>query len=812
MKKRLRGWQYCVLFVPLLAGALGAERDVPGTPAEREAELRRIVEDFLDVLRTRDESKVGEAMAALFPSRDEMLAVFPKHGDAAWNGCRDVYAFSGKQHVKLTRRFAITGVPGVHEVVDIRSDSANNWTHKGIASAIPVEFPAYMVRLTSTGRGFRASFSTFVFVRGRWRWFFGVEKPVLEAIRASSSSGSPAPGGATSEDSVSPELATHIAMLKDADVRKRIGAARALGGLYARGAPAVPALVEAYKDEDHAVRQAVQAAFGDIGQAAVPRLLPLLAGKDPTTRERAAGALDVVSAKGEGVADALLDLLDDQDRSVRSAAMKALRHSIGPEQAGAVPVLVRALQEGPFSVTCRDAVFAALGRIGPTARDALPAVEAGLRDENADVRYRAASALGRIGAGSADIVPLLVGLFGDGDKYVRRAAVDAVGAVGANGAGAVSRLVALLLDENEEDMVRRSAIKALGSIGPAASDAMPQLEKLSQVSDRSLSISAKTALRKIQRGRRSQPVRDTGAPVSKRPVAVAQVRKKASPPRTVTEAPVAERPQPLPEKSVKVEDRAPAAVRLAPRTASTMASSGRLIVAVAIPFTVSSGHRDDSALGQAVSEMLVSSLSGVEGVTFVDRADLVRVLGEQRISLSDLAGRGSQVRVGHILGASHILTGAVSVLQETVVLNAHLIEVSTTRIAWSARAEGTLRDLPRALDRLLDEFMRSVRGNENGGAQGRVDAHPEANLHFMRGLGYHYAGMRPKAIAEFLSCLALKPDHASARYWAGMCYMDDGDREHAAIEFRRFVAESPDHWLAESAGDALRKCSGNVAE
>ena len=110
--------------------------------------------------------------------------------------------------------------------------------------------------------------------------------------------------------------------------------------------------------------------------------------------------------------------------------------------------------------TLNDSRYQYVG-IAPLVLVGAPAVEpliAALRDENEDVRERAAEALGQIGDARA-VEPLIAALR-DKNEDVRRRAVEGLVR---SGARSVEPLIAALRDENED--VRRSVEHALAGIG-----------------------------------------------------------------------------------------------------------------------------------------------------------------------------------------------------------------------------------------------------------------------------------------------------------------------------------------------------------
>jgi HEAT repeat protein len=149
-----------------------------------------------------------------------------------------------------------------------------------------------------------------------------------------------------------------IASLKDADFKKRMQAAAALGSIGPGATEAVPGLVQALKDDDKFVRANAALALFKIG----------------------ADSPEAVLALGEA--------LEDNTPTVRVDAALALRR-IGPKSALAIPALIKALRDPtnqnavpPFTTTVTQLAVAALGRIGPQARDAIPVLTAILDDKD----------------------------------------------------------------------------------------------------------------------------------------------------------------------------------------------------------------------------------------------------------------------------------------------------------------------------------------------------------------------------------------------------------------------------------------------
>ena len=78
----------------------------------------------------------------------------------------------------------------------------------------------------------------------------------------------------------------------------------------------------------------------------------------------------------------------------------------------------------------RSEAAAALGKIGATAKEAVPALSAGLKDQNIPVRRWSATSLGEMRAEGRSAVPTLVQALHDPDAEVRRYAIQSLQKIG----------------------------------------------------------------------------------------------------------------------------------------------------------------------------------------------------------------------------------------------------------------------------------------------------------------------------------------------------------------------------------------------
>ena len=234
----------------------------------------------------------------------------------------------------------------------------------------------------------------------------------------------------------------------------------------------------------------------------------------------------------------------------------------------------------------------------------------------------------------------------------------------------------------------------------------------------------------------------------------------------------------------------------------------------ALPFAEASADGRYAPLAEVIGDILMARLSDAEGLAFVERAAINKVLRE--LELSPRAEGADQTRLGRALGAQFILTGSLTSSGDGIQLAAHLLEVSTARVARSAKVTARAGDLVGSVDKLARELVGQFNVKLPELTQEQIDQSPEASLHFMRGLGYYYAGMSEYATTQFFKTLAIAPDHAEARFYNGMNYFERAEEYgHAKVEFTRFLKDFSDHQLARRAKEHLQQCEtrlGNPTE
>jgi len=264
-------------------------------------------------------------------------------------------------------------------------------------------------------------------------------------------------------------------------------------------AMAVDRLLKGTASDSPVIRQGTLSALADLSEEVTKQDAGRLAsvfGKslaDPEVPVRMAGAESLARLGGDAV-PALLEAVEDPQR--RLIAIDVLG-SLGPLAKDAVPVLVRLLGDAD-AVVRADAAFA-LGGIGTDAAEAVPALIELLKKsvaaraegpqqpaeeqdngghDHGPPTYTAAYALGRIGPAAREAMPALQGLLDSGDPLLATVGVWSALQIEPDSAPLRSRAVPLLTQalKDEHDLVRLEASVALGEIGKPARETLEMLE------------------------------------------------------------------------------------------------------------------------------------------------------------------------------------------------------------------------------------------------------------------------------------------------------------------------------------------------
>lgn len=290
-----------------------------------------------------------------------------------------------------------------------------------------------------------------------------------------------------------------VQMLSDDVADARIAAARLLGEIGPQIQDTIPNLTKLLVDKDGRVRIFAAEAIWRIDnrEIAWTAMLELLRDKDPLLRGDEAVRIGATfRAKAASAITPLRNSLWDHDSEVRASAAESIGR-IGPTARQAVPALIALLSNDEEEDHVLSAAAEALGLIGPDSKAAVLVLQQRLKHPNWYVRVSAALALWHI---DQDMTGLPIAIEGLQNRNYR---VRVVAAETLAHLKQPERAVSVLLDVlsntyfgearlngNERYMVPR----ALGRIGPLAKAAVPALLELLKDEDYDVRMAASKAL------------------------------------------------------------------------------------------------------------------------------------------------------------------------------------------------------------------------------------------------------------------------------------------------------------------------------
>jgi HEAT repeat protein len=253
----------------------------------------------------------------------------------------------------------------------------------------------------------------------------------------------------------------------------------------------------AKQDTDADVRVAALQSIGNLGlgaKLALPGVEACLADLDGRVRQI---AFFTLSRMGVNPRESLQKALQSGDERVRiPIAGLMLKQNLEPEDA--MKVLAAALkhEKKEIRVSAAAALADVPARINAeTTNEVVAALSQTLKDDDVALKIQAARALGQFGKSAFPV--LFETLKTAKDPALQTALLRGLRARGFHDPEAVPTLIECLKSSSAES--RWQAAFILGNIGPQAKEAIEPLQALSNDGDRTVSIYARNALKRIQR-------------------------------------------------------------------------------------------------------------------------------------------------------------------------------------------------------------------------------------------------------------------------------------------------------------------------
>ncbi len=226
-------------------------------------------------------------------------------------------------------------------------------------------------------------------------------------------------------------------------------------------------------------------------------LIAKLRSGDASAQKQATLSLATEKPLSGEALDALLELLENDDREIRMFAAQAFFHQRTLDASKALPVFRRGLTDKTNISYARAVLAEMLGRMGPAAKEAAPDLLLLLAEEEGTpiiVWRSAAGALPKIAPDSPEVAEALLKIWESKNPELRQSAVQSIDFM--NAKQKVSLLKRAL--ESSDSFVRRNAAWALGQVGAPAGEAIPALTQASRDTDPDVAREVDSAIKKIR--------------------------------------------------------------------------------------------------------------------------------------------------------------------------------------------------------------------------------------------------------------------------------------------------------------------------
>jgi tetratricopeptide (TPR) repeat protein/TolB-like protein len=207
-----------------------------------------------------------------------------------------------------------------------------------------------------------------------------------------------------------------------------------------------------------------------------------------------------------------------------------------------------------------------------------------------------------------------------------------------------------------------------------------------------------------------------------------------------------------------------------------------------------SDSEDSGRLGEIITELLTTDLSGSEFVTVISSQRLLDLFKQEGVDEARGTDRALALQVARKAGATRMLTGGLSSLRGRQIITAQIVDVATGDVIGSERVDGD--DVFAMVDDLAVRIKRRIGLDEAQVIAGDIPvakattSNPDAYREYLLGMEQYHALNWDEAQRHFDRALELDSTFTLAYFRKGIAYMTDG-REELGFELmaraRRFM-------------------------
>jgi len=200
--------------------------------------------------------------------------------------------------------------------------------------------------------------------------------------------------------------------------------------------------------------------------------------------------------------------------------------------------------------------------------------------------------------------------------------------------------------------------------------------------------------------------------------------------------------------------------------ADVVVAQERIAVAVA-PFANRSNTTEYEELARGLADMLMTDLSVSKDLRLVERERLDALVAELKLNKTKLVDKKTAQKMGKLIGAELVVTGALTSLAPNLRIDARLVSVESGEVMATAKASGPIQDFFKVEAQLARELLKGFGVALSPLQRMRIGKPPTRNLKAMhaysKGLVADAAGKGPAASKAYKTALAADPGFAKAK-------------------------------------------------
>ena len=195
-----------------------------------------------------------------------------------------------------------------------------------------------------------------------------------------------------------------------------------------------------------------------------------------------------------------------------------------------------------------------------------------------------------------------------------------------------------------------------------------------------------------------------------------------------------------------------------------------------LPFVnsaIGAANAELAPLSKGIADLLITDLGQNPGIRVVERENIQRLLDEQRLGQDGRVDDATAARIGKLLGAKHMVTGAfITDRSGKMVITLKSIDSETGRITWTHRGEGKTEEFLDLIAKVstaantglkLPALPPQARQSSAAHAETQRKVPFQAVMLYSRALSAQDAGRRDEAITLFSQAIDRFPDFADPK-------------------------------------------------